>query len=133
MLVARALAFAAFGLVIGSFLTVVIHRVPRRQSIVAPRSACPSCHTQITARDNVPVFSYLLLRGRCRHCGTRISAEYPAVEALTAALFVARIPVLDGRVLDLGVIQGKKFDYCRGQLMLVAHRDIPRYFFTRSG
>jgi leader peptidase (prepilin peptidase) / N-methyltransferase len=85
----RVLAFAAFGLVIGSFLTVVIHRVPRHQSVAAPRSACPSCHTQIAARDNVPVFSYLLLRGRCRHCGTRISAEYPAVEALTAALFVS--------------------------------------------
>src|SRR5262245_39668601 len=83
----RVLAFAAFGLVIGSFLTVVIHRVPRRQSIVAPRSPGPSCPPQITARDNVPVFSYLLLRARCRHGGPRMPAGYPAVEARTAALF----------------------------------------------
>jgi len=84
----RAVAFAAFGLAVGSFLTVVIHRVPQRKSIVAPRSACPSCGAQIGARDNIPVVSYVLLRGRCRHCGAPISAEYPAVEALTAAAFL---------------------------------------------
>src|SRR5438552_2257067 len=84
----RAVAFAAFGLAVGSFLTVVIHRVPQRKSIVAPRSACPSCGAQIDARDNIPVVSYVLLRGRCRHCGARISAEYPAVEALTAGAFL---------------------------------------------
>jgi len=84
----RAVAFAAFGLAVGSFLTVVIHRVPQRKSIVAPRSACPSCGAQIEARDNIPVVSYVLLRGRCRHCGARISAEYPAVEALTAGAFL---------------------------------------------
>ena len=88
MLVMRAVAFAAFGLAVGSFLTVVIHRVPQRKSIVAPRSACPSCGAQIEARDNIPVVSYVLLRGRCRHCGARISAEYPAVEALTAGAFL---------------------------------------------
>ena len=88
MLVMRAVAFAAFGLAVGSFLTVVIHRVPQRKSIVAPRSACPSCGAQIDARDNIPVVSYVLLRGRCRHCGARISAEYPAVEALTAGAFL---------------------------------------------
>ena len=61
MLVVRAVVFAAFGLAVGSFLTVVIHRVPRRESIVAPRSACPACGAQIGARDNIPVLSYLLL------------------------------------------------------------------------
>lgn len=89
MLVLRAVAFAAFGLAVGSFLTVVIHRVPRRESIVAPRSACPSCGSQIGARDNIPVVSYLLLGGRCRHCRAQISAEYPLVESLTAGMFLA--------------------------------------------
>ena len=88
MLVMRSAAFVAFGLAVGSFLTVVIHRVPRRESIVAPRSACPACGGQIDARDNIPVVSYLLLGGRCRRCRSPISVEYPAVEALTAALFL---------------------------------------------
>ncbi len=85
----RVVAFAGLGLVFGSFLTVVIHRVPRKESIVLPGSACPECGVHIRARDNIPVISYLLLRGRCRSCGTRISPEYPITEALTAALFVA--------------------------------------------
>jgi leader peptidase (prepilin peptidase)/N-methyltransferase len=76
-----------FGLVIGSFLNVVIYRVPRHQSVVSPPSACPNCGTQIEARDNVPVVSWLLLRGRCRQCQARISWQYPAVELLTAGLF----------------------------------------------
>jgi leader peptidase (prepilin peptidase)/N-methyltransferase len=78
---------AAFGLVIGSFLNVVIYRVPRKESIVTPPSACPSCGTQIRARDNVPVLSWLILQGKCRSCGAAISWQYPAVELLTAALF----------------------------------------------
>lgn len=85
----RDVAFALLGLAFGSFLTVVVSRVPERRSIVAPRSACPRCGARIRARDNVPVVSYLLLRGRCRDCQTRISAEYPIIEALTGALFVA--------------------------------------------
>src|SRR5207247_7649253 len=88
MLALRAVAFVAFGLAFGSFLTVVIHRVPRRESIVAPLSACPGCGAQIEARDNIPLVSYVLLRGRCRRCRTPISLEYPAVEALTAASFL---------------------------------------------
>lgn len=75
------------GLVIGSFLNVVIHRVPQRQSIVTPRSRCPGCGAEIRPRDNVPVLSWLLLRGRCRHCHRPIGARYPLVELATAALF----------------------------------------------
>ena len=77
------------GLAIGSFLNVVIYRVPRRLSVVSPPSACPTCEAQITARDNIPVLSWLLLRGRCRSCGARISRRYPIVEAVTAVLFLA--------------------------------------------
>ncbi len=84
-----AVVCAVFGLVIGSFLNVVIWRVPREESVVRPPSHCPSCDAPISPRDNVPVLSWLVLRGRCRHCGTRISARYPAVELLTAAVFGA--------------------------------------------
>jgi leader peptidase (prepilin peptidase) / N-methyltransferase len=77
------------GLAFGSFLTVAIHRVPAGGSVVRPRSRCPGCGTPITGRDNVPVFSWLLLRGRCRSCGARISPVYPLTELATAALFVA--------------------------------------------
>ncbi|HUQ40458.1 MAG TPA: prepilin peptidase [Acidimicrobiales bacterium] len=78
-----------FGLVIGSFLNVVIVRLPRKESIVRPRSRCPGCGSQLAARDNVPVVSWLVLRGRCRSCGEPISSRYPLVELLTAAVFVA--------------------------------------------
>jgi leader peptidase (prepilin peptidase) / N-methyltransferase len=78
---------ALFGLAIGSFLNVVIYRVPRHVSIVTPRSACPNCSTPILERDNVPVVSWLLLKGKCRHCHSPISARYPLVELATAALF----------------------------------------------
>jgi leader peptidase (prepilin peptidase)/N-methyltransferase len=76
-----------FGLLIGSFLNVCIHRWPRGRSVVRPRSHCVRCRKTIAWYDNVPVVSYLLLRGRCRHCGKHISARYPAVELLTGALF----------------------------------------------
>jgi len=82
-------AAAFFGLLVGSFLNVVIWRVPRGQSVVRPPSHCPTCDARIAARDNVPVFSWLALRGRCRACRARISARYPFVEACTAALFAA--------------------------------------------
>lgn len=78
-----------FGAIIGSFLNVVIHRLPREESIVFPNSRCPSCEAAIAFYDNVPVLSYLLLGGRCRSCKVHISARYPAVEALTALLWVA--------------------------------------------
>jgi len=73
----------ALGLLVGSFLNVCIHRVPREESVVAPRSRCPACGAGIAWYDNVPVLSYVLLRGRCRACGASISARYPVVEALT--------------------------------------------------
>jgi leader peptidase (prepilin peptidase)/N-methyltransferase len=78
---------ALLGLVIGSFLNVVVWRVPRGESVVRPPSHCPSCDAPIATRDNVPVLSWLMLRARCRHCGTPISARYPAVELACAALF----------------------------------------------
>ncbi|MGC1420137.1 MAG: prepilin peptidase [Acidimicrobiales bacterium] len=78
---------ALFGLAVGSFLNVVIYRVPRHESIVSPRSACPTCGTPILERDNVPVLSYVLLKGRCRSCHSPISKRYPLVEAANAALF----------------------------------------------
>ncbi len=74
---------------VGSFLNVVIHRVPRRQSVAWPASRCPHCGEPILPRDNVPLLSYLLLRGRCRNCKGPISARYPAVEAATGLLFGA--------------------------------------------
>jgi leader peptidase (prepilin peptidase)/N-methyltransferase len=80
---------ALFGIIIGSFLNVVIHRLPREESIVFPNSRCPSCGTVIAFYDNVPVLSYVLLQGKCRSCKSHISARYPAVELLTALLFVA--------------------------------------------
>src|SRR4051812_50139750 len=86
---APALAPAAlFGLLIGSFLNVVAWRLPRGESIVKPRSKCPGCGSQLKAYDNIPVFSWLVLRGRCRGCKTKISARYPVVEAVTPAFYV---------------------------------------------
>ena len=80
---------AVLGAMIGSFLNVVIHRLPLEQSIVFPNSTCPKCRKPIKPYDNIPILSFLALRGRCRSCGARISLRYPAVEALTAALFAA--------------------------------------------
>ena len=84
-----ALVALAPGLALGSFLNVVAARVPRRTSIVTPASACMACGTPIAMRDNVPVLSWFLLRGRCRSCGVRISPLYPAVEIATAVLVAA--------------------------------------------
>jgi leader peptidase (prepilin peptidase)/N-methyltransferase len=80
---------AIFGSIIGSFLNVVIHRLPRDESIVFPNSRCPSCEAKIGPLDNLPIISYLVLRGRCRACRAPISIRYPAVEALTALLYAA--------------------------------------------
>lgn len=88
MLAGALIAFVV-GLAAGSFATAVAHRVPRGMSIAGPRSQCPACGAQIGARDNVPVFSWLLLRGKARCCGERISSRYPLTELAVAALFVA--------------------------------------------
>ena len=82
-------ALLVIGLLVGSFLNVVIHRVPLGESIVHPGSACPACHSAVRAYDNIPVLSWLVLRGRCRDCDAPIAWRYPAVEAATGALFVA--------------------------------------------
>jgi leader peptidase (prepilin peptidase)/N-methyltransferase len=104
---APALAPAAlFGLLIGSFLNVVAWRLPRGESLVRPRSKCPGCAMQLKPYDNVPVVSWLVLRGRCRGCGERISARYPVVEAITAALYVAVVAAKWDDVLQmtLGIV-----------------------------
>jgi leader peptidase (prepilin peptidase) / N-methyltransferase len=88
---AAAVVAGVVGLVIGSFLNVVIWRVPRHESIVSPPSHCPGCDAAIAPRDNVPVLSWLLLRGRCRHCHNRISVRYPLVEVATGALFALMV------------------------------------------
>jgi len=79
----------AVGAIVGSFLNVVIARVPKRQSILTPRSRCPKCGAPIAWYDNVPILSFILLRGRCRRCGERISPRYPLVELITGVLAVA--------------------------------------------
>ena len=83
-----AAVYGIFGLAVGSFLNVVIHRVPAKASLLRPPSSCPSCQTPIRHRDNVPVLSFVLLKGRCSTCRARISPRYPLVELLTAGLFV---------------------------------------------
>jgi len=90
---AAALAFLG-GLLAGSFVTVVAHRVPRGESIVGPRSRCPACGVQIAAYDNVPVFSWLLLRGRARCCGAAISRRYPLTELALGMLYAVTVLVL---------------------------------------
>ena len=79
--------FFCFGLIFGSFLNVCIYRLPRGLSVVAPRSACPNCHAPIAAYDNIPVLSWLILGGRCRHCHTDITPRYAAVELTCGMLF----------------------------------------------
>jgi leader peptidase (prepilin peptidase)/N-methyltransferase len=76
------------GLVVGSFLNVVIYRLPRRESIVSPGSRCPGCCVRILFYDNIPVLSWIILRGRCRACGARISIRYPLVEGITGVAYV---------------------------------------------
>ncbi len=91
----RALVMLPFGLAVGSFMTVVTDRMPKGESVVAPGSRCPSCGAEIANRDNIPVLSWLLLRGKCRSCGYRISVEYPLTELVTAALMVGAVARFD--------------------------------------
>src|SRR2546426_11247501 len=95
------------GAVIGSYLNVCIHRLPRRESIVRPGSRCPQCKTAIAWYDNIPIFSYLWLRGRCRRSRPRIGWRYPLVEALTAAGY----GFIVGRsgLIPMGPVYGARF------------------------
>ncbi len=96
------LLFFVLGAIIGSFLNVCIYRLPREKSIVRPGSSCPVCEKPIAFYDNIPIFSYLVLRGKCRQCGTKISIRYAAVELLTALLYAALYSVY-GLSLELAV------------------------------
>ncbi len=112
---------AVIGLCVGSFLNVVAHRLPRGESVVRPRSRCPGCGGRIAGRDNLPVLSFVLLGGRCRMCGARISWRYPAVEGASGLLWLMAWlvfgPTVDGLaaavfsslLLVLAVIDGAHF------------------------
>jgi leader peptidase (prepilin peptidase)/N-methyltransferase len=93
MTAAAPIAFVG-GMLAGSFASVIAHRVPRGEPFVTGRSRCPGCGAQIAAYDNVPILSWLLLRGRCRNCGERISARYPLAELAMAVLFALTVVVL---------------------------------------
>lgn len=106
-----------FGLLIGSFLNVVVYRVPAGLSVVRPASSCPQCGHEIRGFDNVPVLSWLVLRGACRDCGNRISARYPLVEAATAALF----SVVAGMVLARAAGSGTTLVPTIGMLVVLLY------------
>jgi leader peptidase (prepilin peptidase)/N-methyltransferase len=103
---AMAITLAAVcGVIVGSFLNVVAYRLPRNESLVHPRSRCPHCDTPLRPLDNVPVVSWLALRGRCHHCGAPISPRYPLVELTTGALYVAVVASQDDAVrIVLGLL-----------------------------
>jgi leader peptidase (prepilin peptidase)/N-methyltransferase len=95
---------AVIGAIVGSFLNVVVWRLPRGESLVKPRSRCPACDKPIAPYDNVPIVSWLLLQGRCRNCGARISPRYPLIELITAGAFAGVVAVRgfdEGLVLEL--------------------------------
>jgi len=101
-----AVAALAFGLVIGSFLNVCIYRLPLKKSVVWPASRCTACDAPIQPYDNIPVLSYLALRGRCRACKAPISLKYPIIEALTGALFLAAYWMFEPPVLYQRLVFG---------------------------
>lgn len=96
---------ALLGAVVGSFLNVCVHRWPRDQSVVSPRSRCPRCESPIAWYDNIPILSWLMLRGRCRHCGLGISVRYPLVELAVAIVWAASVLAFDvtGQALSVAV------------------------------
>ncbi len=111
----------ALSLVVGSFLNVLIYRIPRKESCIWPWSHCPDCQTQLRARDMIPVLSYIWLRGRCRSCGTQVSLRYPLVETTTAAGFLLifcryglTIQTIAGWVLTSLLIAGAFIDIEHG-------------------
>jgi leader peptidase (prepilin peptidase)/N-methyltransferase len=116
---------AVLGLVTGSFLSVVAHRVPLGESIVAPRSRCPSCGTQIAAYDNVPLFSFLALRGRCRHCEARVPITYPLLEAGLAAVFVGLLLAFEGDGIEIALGAALAATLATITLTDLEHRRIP--------
>lgn len=122
-LLAAVLAGVA-GAILGSFLNVVIWRLPRGESLVRPASHCPGCGADVRARDNVPIISWLLLRGRCRDCRTAISARYPLVEALTA-LCAALVPVAVGVDADVWIGLGLVLVLVPVTFIDLDHRIIP--------
>ncbi len=118
-------AFAgALGAIFGSFLNVVAYRLPRHESLVAPPSHCPTCDTPVKPYDNIPILSYLLLRGHCRSCGTSISPRYPLVEALTAALCAGAV-VAHGSASAIALSIGLILIVVPAALIDVEHRVIP--------
>ncbi len=110
-----ALLAALAGLLIGSFLNVCIYRLPRDLSVVSPRSFCPECDRGIAWYDNVPVLSYVLLRGRCRQCHARIPVRYPLVEILTAGCFFAAVWIRPQHGIDMMAIK-----YCVFSAIVIA-------------
>lgn len=117
---------AVFGLVIGSFLNVVVYRVPAGKSIVRPPSACPSCGVRIAARDNVPVISWLVLRGKCRSCSEPVSVRYPLIELMTGIAF-ALIGARFGASWSLPA----EFSFTAG-LIALASVDLECYLLPRA-
>jgi leader peptidase (prepilin peptidase)/N-methyltransferase len=123
---ALALVFAGlFGLVIGSFLNVVVWRLPRGESLASPPSHCPHCQAPVQPRDNIPVLSWLLLRGRCRSCGEPISARYPLVELATAALYVVVVAAKWDDAADIALGLAFVTVLIPATLIDIDHRIIP--------
>lgn len=89
------------GLIAGSFCNVCIYRIPRNESVIYPASHCPNCHTDILAKDNIPLLSYILLKGRCRNCESKISIRYPVVEFLTGLIYVIIYLIYDFSIQSL--------------------------------
>lgn len=106
------LIVGCFGLALGSFINVVIYRLPRKESLIFPASHCPVCNTPIKYRDNIPILSYALLGGRCRSCSAKISWIYPLVEFVTASMAVALF-LINGRSINFVA------DYSLGAILLV--------------
>lgn len=117
-------AAALGGLLVGSFGNVVVHRIPRGASIVSPPSACPSCGAEIRPLDNIPVVSWLLLRGRCRHCRAPIAWRYPALEAGMAAAFAVTAATLD-RPIELLLALPLVWSFLCLTLIDLEHKRLP--------